>query len=70
MAYEQKVEHIECLNVFARINISGRLECCAELMQGAPNKEHWVEVTAPESQQFLDEVNEVFGTEFKMEQFK
>ena len=29
----------------------------------------WVEVTAPESQKFLDDINKAFKTKFKMDNF-
>ncbi len=37
-----------------------------DMHQGEPN---WVDVSEPVSQEFLDEVNRHFGTDFRMEQF-
>lgn len=49
---------------------------CPELLDGGPEPSdimpghlNWGEVTAPEDQEFLDAVNRVFGTSFRIENF-
>lgn len=55
---------------------NGRLYSCPMLNNGLPETNEYEEsglniglVTAPESQVFLDKVNEVFATEFKLSDF-
>ena len=48
---------------------SGSLLCSAMLASGGWERENWSDLTAPESQEFLDEVNKKFGTSYRMEEF-
>lgn len=45
--------------------IDGCLFCRPMLIDGGNDKDEWHEVSEPASQDFLDEVNEIFGTDFK-----
>lgn len=38
-------------------------------LDGGGAEEYWGEVTAPQSQSFLDAVNRIFGTHFEMKDF-
>jgi len=42
---------------------------CTPIPEEGHDPEDWTEVTAPESQEFLDAVNAEFGTGFTMDQF-
>ena len=52
---------------------NGALLSVAMLRDGSfetwDGKLDWVEVTAPESQKFLDDINKAFKTKFKMDDF-
>lgn len=47
----------------------GTLMYCPILANGEPDLEAMGEVTDPQSQKFLDQVNKVFQTKFKMSDF-
>jgi hypothetical protein len=47
----------------------GVILTCPMMADGSHASEGWGDMTAPESQEFLDEINLGFGTDFRFDQF-
>ncbi len=72
-ALEEKMTAFENFGCFVSV-VDGTLFYCAMQTDGSPDTEddgefNWGEVTAPDSQEFLDAVNAHFHTKFRMSQF-
>jgi len=64
-----RIEKLENFGCYVLVDES---VLCAAPILDPPSKDtpvSWGEVTAPQSQEFLDTVNSLFGTNFKMTDF-